>query len=1011
MNPIAALLLGPWANLGLYQPVDKLLQTALHQTLSDFRRHRDADGNVIAYGTNDNEEDDPDQPSASDDRDADYDADPDDDDMPIQQRHPADKGDRPARKPDTETKAMKAIILNALSRARAIVKNANASSKTIDTDAHCAAISKSLLKPLPYEARPAPPIINVVHTEPGDDRREARRAINAFIRHRKNETGIDRLGFSYRMLATIVNTPGNPDCPNHDHLLTILDAARGNLFTHSALHDACTLRGIVIPKPDGSGRVLGIAPIFLRLAASLDCSALLKNMDTAAKDALIGANQFAVGNASGATGPPILMQALYDGGKIADIAGQDGDSQSQTEPSQPAKPTMVMIGFDIESAYYSMHQHIIREVITRKCPTLTYHLNTFYGNTPVDIAFHDRNDSAKCKRASVQRGVIPGDPIGTLAMSVVLNDKVTPELLSEFPDVVLAIFADDHTGWIPLDRLEAFVTRMGELLAPTGCKLNATKSKAMLCGGTPEDAARFRAICDKLHIAACDDGMIICGVPVGKRDFVARWADDLATKVAKEQRALIAVLDEHKFNDIPRFQAGYAAMRFTGSSSFTWAARAIHPAIMQPAAVRLDAELRDIFYDLLNLHGAWAALADADRHYADTRLSLAKSWGGAALSRCKPMLTGAFLGGVADLAQTLRRSEPSFELAVLLPSAEALYTEVCELAKTAHPGASITSYTSFAALTAARRGKAISYNVNRIYDRSAFNDLIDTHGVSPRSAHLNASRGKAQSALDGAPRFLSTRLDNATFRCGIASILGLPLAADVLEQCPCGAPNPATGEHAYICSRDTSKQLQATDGQVAAGLVVANLRSLKLMGKRMTGINRRPDEVTFAQARDAVGLELAKPSDADRRFDLGFTTPDATPIYVDAKRTAVVHANNLQKVCDLKKGQRHAVEAGDKAKSYSYQKAISNFDDKRRHIFLATTDTCGNLSDDYTRLLRFVARIHYPGAGVKGDYDVDGLRSQAVAFARRTVGAGVWRANFKTIYAWAHRTRAAAAHD
>ena len=607
--------------------------------------------------------------------------------------------------------------------------------------------------------------------------------------------------------------------------------------------------------------------------------------------------------------------------------------------------------------------------------------------------------------------MIPGDPIGTLAMSVVLNDKVTPELLSEFPDVVLAMFADDHTGWIPLDRLEAFVARIGELLAPTGCKLNASKSKAMLCGGTPEDAARFQAICDKLHIAACDDGMIICGVPVGKRDFVARWADDLATKVAKEQRALIAVLDEHKFNGIPRFQAGYAAMRFTGSSSFTWAARAIHPAIMLPAAARLDAELRDIFYDLLNLHGARATLTDADRRYADTRLSLAKSWGGAALSRCKLMLTGAFLGGVADLAQTLRRSEPTFELAVLLPGAEALYAEVCELAKTAHPDASITSYANLAALTAARRGKAISYNVNRIYDRSAFKDLIDTHGVSPKSAHLNASRGKAQSALDGAPRFLSTRLDNATFRCGIASMLGLPLAADVLEQCTCGAPNPTTGEHAYICSRDTGKQLQATDGQVAAGLVVANLRSLKLMGKRMIGINRRPDEVTFAQARDAVGLELAKPSDADRSFDLGFTTPDGTPIYVDAKRTAVVHANNLQQVCDLKKGQRHAVEAGDKAKSYTYQKAISNFDDKRRHIFLATTDTCGNLSDDYTRLLRFVARINYPGAGVNGDYDVDGLRSQAVAFARRTVGAGVWRANFKTISAWAHRTRAAAAHD
>jgi hypothetical protein len=176
----------------------------------------------------------------------------------------------------------------------------------------------------------------------------------------------------------------------------------------------------------------------------------------------------------------------------------------------------------------------------------------------------------------------------------------------------------------------------------------------------------------------------------------------------------------------------------------------------------------------------------------------------------------------------------------------------------------------------------------------------------------------------------------------------------------------------------------------------------------MTGINRRPDEVTFAQARDAVGLVLSKPSDAQRTFDFGFVTPDGTPVYVDAKRTALVHANNLQQICDPKKGQRHAVEAGDKAKLYTYQKAISNLADKRRHIYLATTDTCGNLSDDYTRLLRFVARIQYPGAGVEGSYDVDGLRSQAVAFARRTVGAGVWRANFKTITEWAHRTRVAA---
>ncbi len=65
--------------------------------------------------------------------------------------------------------------------------------------------------------------------------------------------------------------------------------------------------------------------------------------------------------------------------------------------------------------------------------------------------------------------------------------------------------------------------------------------------------------------------------------------------------------------------------------------------------------------------------------------------------------------------------------------------------------------------------------------------------------------------------------------------------------------------------------------------------------------------------------------------------------------------------------------------------AFTNFDSKRSHIFFATTDTCGNIGKDYAKLISLVARIQHPGVGVDGKYDVDGLRSQAVAFARCTV--------------------------
>jgi hypothetical protein len=51
---------------------------------------------------------------------------------------------------------------------------------------------------------------------------------------------------------------------------------------------------------------------------------------------------------------------------------------------------------------------------------------------------------------------------------------------------------------------------------------------------------------------------------------------------------------------------------------------------------------------------------------------------------------------------------------------------------------------------------------------------------------------------------------------------------------------------------------------------------------------------------------------------------------------------------------------------------------------------CTGIGKDYAKLISLVARIQQPGVGVEGKYNVDGLRSQAVAFARRTFGAGVW---------------------
>jgi hypothetical protein len=469
---------------------------------------------------------------------------------------------------------------------------------------------------------------------------------------------------------------------------------------------------------------------------------------------------------------------------------------------------------------------------------------------------------------------------------------------------------------------------------------------------------------------------------------------------------------------MPRAQMGYAALRHTAAASFAWAARGLRPDLLRPAAARLDGDLRDIFYDMLNLHGGRAEVDELGKRYADARVGLPKRLGGFALARVEVALEGAYLAGVVDLAAVLRRLNPAFKITNLFPQAAVIYDAVSKLAVEVMPpkpndkgkGSLISSYNNVDDLAAKRRGKFVQFRVTEVFDTRTYNVLLEELGVSPRAANLIASKGHALAALDGTARFLATRLEDGEFRVGAATVLGLPLVRKGgTDLCACGADNPRTGEHALICPNDTAKQAQATKGQIALGAVAAGLPVFKVYGKPLRGMGRRPDAPKLQFAADHAGLVLASDADASRSFDLGMTAPDGAHYFVDVKRTALIHKDTLELVCDPKTGQRHAVEAGEKAKFYSYQKAITNLDAKRHHVYFAVTDSCGNLSKDYTKLLKMMTRMQHPGAGIDGRYDVDGLRSQAMALARRAVGAGVWRSNYMTITAWATRTHGARA--
>ena len=577
-------------------------------------------------------------------------------------------------------------------------------------------------------------------------------------------------------------------------------------------------------------------------------------------------------------------------------------------------------------------------------------------------------------------------------------------MTDEFRDVITAIFADDHNAYVPIDTLAAFINRFTDLLRAIGCKLQPTKSKVLFVTGSDLDRARLDDIAGELGLSVVDEsGLVIVGHPVGSDTFVASKVDELASKVLDQQRRIMLILNTPEYADFPRMQVALTMLRLTGPSSFLWAARGLKPGALRAAARRVDRGLFDIFLNSFNLRARYESLAVDERAYAFTRFCLSKTAGGLATGGCELALDGAYLGGVVALARVLKARFPTFVLSDLVAGADAVLQSV----RVDVPAAKTAQEAHIDNLANGRRSaRAVQHDVTAERNNKAGQELCDLWGdESVRTASLVNSRGKSSAALNASPRLLESRMSDAVMRVGVCGMLCLP-QTDATEAQPCphchaeAAANPREGQHAYLCAHDTAKQKGATACASSFVAVVQTLPGFGLYGhKIISKMTVRPAEPSFAFLRDNLGAVLRKPSDADRRADVGFRTAGGAWHAVDFKKVAAIQGDNLKAAC-AKQGV--AVKAGDKGKTTSYQLSISNFDALRHRIHMAVVDNHGTLSKGYDKLLKAIASHAYPGNGLLGKWDVDGLRSRCVARLRTAVAAGVWRANYYTISGWAN---------
>ena len=699
----------------------------------------------------------------------------------------------------------------------------------------------------------------------------------------------------------------------------------------------------------------------------------------------------------------------------APSAGSEVAKQTRTLPGE----VLCLLATDVRKAFHYLKHDKIREAVEARVPGLLWYYEGLY---ETGALLEYTTVGGAVKSLPVRTGVVPGDPLGTFLFCVTLYHFVGSVLEQEFPDVLSPAFADDKNSALRVGQLEAYWHRLVELLGSIGCSVQIAKCEVLLCGGDAAALAQLTAIAQRLGIRVATEGIVVGGIPVGTVAFREAWCSALADKVIGRQAKLTAALAAPGFQGLPRLQAYLMAARLTGPSSFAYATRGLAPSITRTAAGRVDNALFDIVLSELGLRDAYMRLGDEQQERARTRFQLPKKLGGLSFHATVASGVGAYLGGVIAAASSLRRAVGDIDVGSFFAEASRVFDAAkAEIAQSS-PKARITSFASFAE-AAARAGPGFQHEVNEAFAKVEFRRLRDA-STPAQLASLVGSTDKALAWLDASPRFWDYRLPDGSVRTEVAQVLGLPLTPHGLEaECPrCGCSaedNPATGEHAYLCSGCPTRQKAATVMHIAGGAAIDSLRgsgfALYPFGGRFSRANR-PREITAREvsaliptqmAPDGAGGVAGQASPGARlsapeacRFDLGFMDPSGSCHFVDFMRTASVCGATMSNAAAAGVRGGRAKE-GEEGKLNHYRDLITNFDALSHHFSMAVIETRGAMSEGFEQLIKLIAHAAHPtDFTAPGRQDPGGLRASCVAKLRQRFSVALVKANALTVDDW-----------
>ena len=322
-------------------------------------------------------------------------------------------------------------------------------------------------------------------------------------------------------------------------------------------------------------------------------------------------------------------------------------------------PQFVIAQLDSNNAFNSPYHSTLMKTTNDMLPSASSYLATLL-RAPLEVDYSNYQKKL-CMRLSMHRGVPQGNPMSGIFFNVARKPAL--ELLRvQHPNVfIISYHDDDYFIGLPADVFAAIDTFDG-VMEPIGITRNKIKSKIYDPVSRIEDVPDFRQACARVGCAyiPVDDGILVCGSPVGSTAFMKSYVDRVVADGIKNQLENMKRAHLTPNGQVKReYQTIYQIVRMCVPSQLTYLFRTCAPDVTENAAALLDKLVTDFLILMFDCKSYSDGLSPEEKGVFLKRIHLKLSKGGLGITPSCAIIGAAFVGSITLCFQYVSSLVPS----------------------------------------------------------------------------------------------------------------------------------------------------------------------------------------------------------------------------------------------------------------------------------------------------------------------------------------------------------------